>query len=419
MKQLRKICKKILNYQNYCLSLYSFRIVPVFFKTVGITKSKHRIGVRNKYIILSVFTVLLFSCKRESKDSVAIKGRISNLQDSEIVVSYLVGDSMRIDTVAGSRNGKFTYIQKIDTLTAFSFYFNRQSSSVMVFANPGDRIRIKGDAHLSDLIKVNGNEINDDLSSFKELNGELLRRRSLLLQNLLKESPPDSLRSGRTLTESDQIDKVNSLNQELRMSAEEHIRKNPAKWSSLILIDEFFTNSENPEALRRVMDYLQDDLMKSSMGMSLKNYSERISRSAENSYMPYFQLTDKSGKTVRSSDFQGKHLLLSFVSTAGIESRETIRSLKRIYPNLNKDSVRFLSVYIDSDLHPVEYIESDSIPWTVVAEKKSWASHIVEAYNIEFVPNNILISSDGIIRRRNIPAVAVESMLRKTTGKNR
>ncbi|MPM29558.1 Thiol-disulfide oxidoreductase ResA [bioreactor metagenome] len=164
---------------------------------------------------------------------------------------------------------------------------------------------------------------------------------------------------------------------------------------------------------------MQGDILKSKMGLNLKAYSEKINRSAEGSSMPYFRLVDKSGDTIQSYDYRGKYLLLSFISTTGIDSRETIQSLKQTYRDVNKDSVEFISVYIDSDIYPISYIENDSIPWTVVPEKKSWASDIVEAYNIEFIPNNILISPAGIISDRNVPAIAVENALKNSVKNNR
>ncbi|HAC73312.1 MAG TPA: hypothetical protein DCF46_06875, partial [Porphyromonadaceae bacterium] len=321
----------------------------------------------------------MFSCKN-NENGVALKGDISSLENPQVLVSYFAGDTLAIDTIMSDKRGRFTYKNTIDTLTVFSLYFNNQSSSVMVFAHPKDNISIKGDAQLSDLIKVNGNEINNDLTLFKESNKELLQQRTLLLRNLKEEKESNSASNNRILANADEIAKINSFNQELTLNAEEQVKKNPTKISSLILINEFFANSENPKGLSRVLEYMQGDILKSKMGLNLKAYSEKINRSAEGSSMPYFRLVDKSGDTIQSYDYRGKYLLLSFISTTGIDSRETIQSLKQTYRDVNKDSVEFISVYIDSDIYPISYIENDSIPWTVVPEKKSWASDIVEAY---------------------------------------
>lgn len=163
---------------------------------------------------------------------------------------------------------------------------------------------------------------------------------------------------------------------------------------------------------------MQGDILKSKMALNLKNYLSKISRSAEGVSMPYFQMVDTKGDTINSYDFKGKHLLLSFVSGTGADSRETIETLKSVYGDLNKDSVAFVSVYIDPDNRSQQYIEQDSIQWKAVAERKSWASDVVDAYNIEFVPNNILISPEGIISDRNVPAVAVKNKLKNSSKNN-
>ena len=368
-------------------------------------------------ILIIICTLLLFSCKN-NENEIVLKGDISSLENPQVLISYFAGDTLAIDTIMSNKHGRFTYKNTIDTLTVFSLYFNNQSSSVMVFADPTDNISIKGDAKLSDLIKVNGNEINNDLTLFKESNKELLQQRTLLLRNL-KEEESNPTSNNRILANADEIAKINSFNQELALNAEEQVKKNPTRMSSLILINEFFANSENPKGLSRVLEYMQGDILKSKMGLNLKAYSEKINRSVEGASMPYFRLVDKSGDTIQSYDYRGKYLLLSFISTTGIDSRETIQSLKQTYKDVNKDSVEFISVYIDSDIYPISYIENDSIPWTVVPEKKSWALDIVEAYNIEFIPNNILISPAGIISDRNVPAIAVENALKNSVKNNR
>ena len=138
------------------------------------------------FFIVIVISILLFSCGN-NKDTVVLKGDISNLENREILISYIAADTLAIDTITSNSRGKFTYKNSIDTLTVFSLYFNNQSSSVMVFADPDDKISIKGDAQTSDLIKVNGNEINNELTSFKESNKDLLQQRILLLHNLKEE----------------------------------------------------------------------------------------------------------------------------------------------------------------------------------------------------------------------------------------
>jgi hypothetical protein len=358
----------------------------------------------NKIVFYCFILLSAFSCKQ--KDGAIIKGRIINLQTPYILASYISADTLVIDTIATDNRGRFRYRCHIDTMTTFSLYLNNYESAAVVFANYGEKIRVEGDAQLPDLIKVNGNEINDELTSFKTSNIDLLTQRGQLLLHLSKEKQSDSV-ANNSLTLQEEVIQLNLLNHELTLNAEEFIKEHPTKYSSLILIGNFFTNSDNPQALERVLDYLQGDVVDTQFAKRLRYYSKKINLSAEGAPMPYFKLIDKDKKEIYSQDFKGKYLLLSFISSAGVESRETVALLKNAYTTVNKDSVAFLTVYIDSDIYPIHYAESDSIPWVVVPEKKSWGSDIVETFNVQFIPFNMLIAPDGIIKVRNLAAQEV------------
>jgi hypothetical protein len=366
---------------------------------------------RSLIIVLCLLQVLLLSCKNGT--SVTIKGKISNLESPYILVSYISADTLAIETILVENNrGRFTYTANIDTATVVTLFLNDFQSSVVIFADKGERISVKGDAQIPDLIRVKGSEANDELTSFKLQNEELLRQRRQLVLNLERfEEVVDSNRT-TSHTMAEEILRINAINQELTLRAEEFIEENPTKLSSVILINDFFTDSDNSEGLEHVLTLLEGDILLSQLVRRLKVHSEKISNSAEGAYIPYFQLIDRENDTINSLELPEQYTLLSFVSANGIESREMLKSLKKSYDNLDTDSVQFITIYIDSDTYPVNYLESDSISWTVVAESIGWGSEIVDAFNIQFVPFNILISPDKIIRNRNISAREITAAIK-------
>lgn len=361
------------------------------------------------YISLIALSLLLFSCRKDN--SATLKGRIDNLTSDEILISFYQNESLVVDTVKSSSDNKFIYKSDIDTLTSVSLYFNNQQSSVVAFVNPKDKISITGDALTPDLMKVSGNDINDELTAFKIENKDLLEYRSVLLEDF-REQGVDPNHEEKLLTENEILKKINLVNQDLILKAEEFIQKNPSKASSLILINEFFARPESQKSLERVMEYLEGDILKSKMALNLKNYMEKINRSAEGVTMPYFQIEDIKGDTLNSYDYRGKHLLLSFISASGSESRETVKTLKEVYDKVNKDSVEFISIYVDSKIAPQNNLENDSIAWKVVADDRNWASDIISSYSIESVPNNILISPQGTISERDVSVLTLEKKLK-------
>jgi hypothetical protein len=287
-------------------------------------------------IIICVSILLTITCSRG--DGTVIKGEITSLDYPYLLATYLSSDTLVIDTIPVNSTGGFSYNVDIDSLTTFTIYMNNYESAAVVYADKNQKLKVVGDAKLPDLIRVNGNEINDDLTLFKKQNQDLLKQRGQLLFNFNISGDSDSIQFN-TLNRNDDIASMNLLNHELTLRAEEYIRENPTKLSSLVLISNFFMNSDTPLALERVLGYIEGDIKETRIAKRLYAYSEKVNRSAEGAIIPYFQLHDLKGDTINSYDYKGKYLLLSFVSSSGIESRETIELLKNEYEKLDSSKV--------------------------------------------------------------------------------
>ena len=368
------------------------------------------------FLIILLFSLIFFSCNNDDK-SLIIEGEISNLMTPYVIASFSFSDTVCVDTIFVDKKGKFSYTQNIDTATMFTFYFNDFRSSTTIFSEKGvSKIKIKGDAILSDLIEIKGGDINENLTIFKKENETLLKQRSLLM--LKTDFEGDSLRNSENIiSEKERLAQINSLNHELVQKVEDFILSNPEKISSVILINDFFKNNENPESLNRVLHYLKGDALKSPLTLRLKNHNQKLKLSAEGAHMPYFQVKDYKDKSLKSTDFINKYLLISFLSSNGEKSKDNIKILKDEYKLLNKDSIEFLTIYIDSDTLPIQINKKDSIPWKIVIEDKSWGSDIVDNFNVHYIPFNILISPKGEILTRDIPVSEVKNSIKSTTDK--
>ena len=135
--------------------------------------------------------------------------------------------------------------------------------------------------------------------------------------------------------------------------------------------------------------------------------------------MPYFKLKIDEEKYLKSTDFKNKYLLLSFVSSHGDESRENIKNLNDMYASIDTTDFEFLSVFVDSDTLPIKNQLLDTIPWNIVIENKSWGADIVEKYNINYLPFNILIDPKGKIITRDIPVSDIKNMIKNKANKSK
>ncbi len=368
---------------------------------------------------LLLFSLVLFSCQKDD-NKLVIEGELSNLTTPYFLASSRVSDTIRVDTVYVDEKGKFSYIQHVDTSTIFTFYFNDFNSSTIVFSDKGvNKIKLKGDAKLSDLIEIKGGRINEDLSLFKKENETLLKQRTLLMKKM--EFETDSLLNSASFSilEKEETATLNSINHQLAQNVEDFIASKPDRIASVVLINEFFKNNENPETLNRVLGYLEGDALLFPLTYKLKNYNEKLMLSSEGATMPHFKLKVNDDEYIESSDFEDKFLLISFLSSSGDASRENVQILRDTYSSLDTIDINFLSIYIDSDSLPIKNILLDSIPWKVIVEEKSWGSDIVDAFNINYLPYNILIDSEGKIITRDIPVSDVKNLIDTKTKKSK
>ena len=368
---------------------------------------------------LLLFSLVLFSCQKDD-NKLVIEGELSNLTTPYFLASSRVSDTIRVDTVYVDEKGKFSYIQHVDTSTIFTFYFNDFNSSTIVFSDKGvNKIKLKGDAKLSDLIEIKGGRINEDLSLFKKENETLLKQRTLLMKKM--EFETDSLLNSASFSilEKEETASLNSINHQLAQNVEDFIASKPDRIASVVLINEFFKNNENPETLNRVLGYLEGDALLFPLTYKLKNYNEKLMLSSEGATMPHFKLKVNDDEYIESSDFEDKFLLISFLSSSGDASRENVQILRDTYSSLDTIDINFLSIYIDSDSLPIKNILLDSIPWKVIVEEKSWGSDIVDAFNINYLPYNILIDSEGKIITRDIPVSDVKNLIDTKTKKSK
>ena len=357
------------------------------------------------------FSFFFFACNNNNEE-VVIHGELVNLDSPFVIASYRLSDTIRVDTIEVDNKGRFSFVQHLDTNAIVTFYFNDFHSSTVVYLEEGlNKIKLKGDAILPNLIQAKGGEINNDLSFFKEENEVLLRQRNLLILKTDDEEI-DSIQSLNLITEKEQIAHLNSLNHELAQKVEDFILLNPEKTSSIILINEFFKNDENPKNLARVLDYLEGKALEHPLTVKLKNYKDKLMLSAEGELFPFFNLIDSNKEGVNSIDFEDKYLLISFLTSNGEKSKDNIRILKDEYSQLDSKKVEFLSIFIDSDTFPIFIHEIDSIPWKIATVNESWSSNIVEDYNVHYTPFNILIDPNGIILSRDIPLSDVKNLIK-------
>lgn len=358
----------------------------------------------------------LFSCKGDPY-AFEIKGKLDNLEGSYFYASYEKGDSIIIDTIMINKNGEFLYTGKVDTLTTMCLYLNRDTdtpSYLYVFADKGLNIDVKGDAQLPDLIKVNGGEINNDLTEFKKENEELLKSRAQILSNTLD----DTLGTKGVNGERSFVMNLKNINFDLSNIASNYIKKNPEKIASVMLINNFFKDENSIPRLDENLELLKGKAADFPLTEKLKEFSAKVKTSAVGAQAPYFSLKDTKDKIVTTTDLRGKYVLLSFLSTDCDVCHEEKAEAIKVYEEMKakKENIQFVSIIKDIEEISIKEAYSDSLKWTLLPEYGGWSGKTFGLYNIHEIPYNILISPTGAILDRDIPLSQLAARLKELTA---
>lgn len=369
----------------------------------------------NKFQFITLLLLIFTSSCNKDQNRLTIHGKISNLEKPSIELSYILNDSVIVDTILTDDEGKFVYKTSVEDPSIITLYFNESFSSIEIFTEKNlHKVKIEGDALLSDVMQVSGGEINNDLSLFKKENEQTLKQRASLL---FFENDKDTtiVNSHNIFSEKEREALINTINHELSQKVEDFIKKRTHRISSIILINEFLKPNENPKELERVLEYLTGEALDYPLTNKIKKYNSKTKLSAEGSHMPYFDLKNTKEKILRPNDFREKYLLLSFLSAEDEPSEDNIKILFNEYSNLDKKKIEFLSVFVDTDTFPIKQ-KVDTLPWNIIIDNKSWSSNIIKDYNVNSLPFNILIDPNGIILSRDIPIGDIKNIINKYTN---
>ncbi|NDW17505.1 DUF4369 domain-containing protein [Dysgonomonas sp. 216] len=349
------------------------------------------LNLKNIGVILLASIFLLFSCKEEDKSTFKIEGKLSNLNAPYFFLVMESPDSLIVDTIRIDEHGVFSHEGKVDTLTIASLYFDKKAWSTSVFLDKGWDVNIDGNINYSDLITVNGGNVNDDLTAFKKENEQLLKIRTELLLKIKDAANVDMFQNYNAELKNIEFDLINK--------AKSYVEKNPDKVASVILIQDFLKSNISLSDLDKLLGSLEGAAVDFPLTQDLKKQNTRTRLSQVGAIAPDFTL--KNGeKEFDLRKYKGKYIYLTFVAQDGEVYKERIPYMIDAYKKLKNKDTEFISIVIDYK----DENTPDSIKWPVFYDNKGWASQAVNLYNISELPYGILISPKGWILERGILA---------------
>lgn len=287
----------------------------------------------------------------------------------------------------------------------------RTTGFAMIYVEPGN-ISAVCNGEFSN-ISVKGSKMQNEYARLQDLMKPYLEKRNPLREeyNNMKvgiDNAEDKEKFERNEREQDAINKEMRTNV-LIPYIESHS-------SSPIAFNAFYeaipSVEYQAELAESIFNKLSPLLQRSEGGKAIKAQIDLAKKVGVGRPALDFSMPDTSGNIVVMSSFRGKYLLIDFWGSWCRPCRAENPNLVKLYQHYRGKGFEILSVASDSRKQDwLKAIHHDNLQWSQVSDLKGGDNTAAKLYGVVAVPQNFLISPDGIILARNLMGEELEKKL--------
>ena len=326
-----------------------------------------------RYVAFLLVALLLTACGADS-DRFKLEGRLRNMNLGEFWVYSTDGALSGFDTIP-VRNGRFSYEIELREPATLVVVFPNYSEQP-VFAEPGEKVHIKGDAtHLKELI-IEGTDDNEQMTELRmELN---------------QTTPPD-------------VPKV----------VGEFIRSHLESPASIYLLQRYFVMSQTPDyqEASKLTKLLIKEQPENGQLILLEKNLKALQGGALKSKLPAFTATDVKGRKVTEKDLKGKVNVVSVWASWSYNSTDMQRRLVNLKKKYG-DKLGVVSICVDGGPKDCKQrVERDSVKWATICDGRMWNTPLLAKFGLADVPANLIADEKGTIVARNLQPQKMEEQI--------
>lgn len=350
------------------------------------------------FLFLVSMVVMFAACtKPHSNDNFNIQLTLAGADGDTIFMKQRIdGEMVTFDSVAFVEN-KAQLWGSVNLPEFFYLTFSNNKGNIPVFVEQGN-LAIVGDYSDLENVTITGSKTQDDLILFN-IASDIFDNQ----MNLLGQQYGQARQMGDTV----QMAEIEASYMEFETKKSDFITKyvfdHPEQIVSAFVI---LNNSYQYELpmLDSIVSAFDPVISQSVYVKKLQDYVATLKRSAVGQPFIDFTMDDIDGNPVMLSSVVGKNYVLvdfwaSWCSPCRAENPNVVAAFEKYHDK----GFDVYGVSFDKDHDGwIKAIADDQLTWSQVSDLKYWNCAAGKLYGIQSIPQNVLISPDGIIIAKNL-----------------